>query len=202
MKRNPEEKRKAILDAALACLIEKGYHGATMDEICERAGVSKGAAYWYFKSKKEIFRDILALYAQERLNLLEDILKKEQDPQRFLNTLFRSARERMENSERVEAYRALLEYWAFAARDPEVKGWIEELYRKYKEKLTPLLERGIEEGVFKVQSPDQAFSLISLVLIGGGVIPLVNENVLGIRRNWEEIVKVLMTGLTGARGDT
>ncbi len=201
MKRSPEEKRKAILDAALACLIEKGYHGATMDEICERAKVSKGAAYWYFKSKKEIFRDILALYAQERLSLLDDLLKQKPDPQRFLIALFEKARERMENSERVETYRALLEYWAFAARDQEVKGWIEELYQKYKEKLAPLLERGMKEGVFRVQSPDQAFSLISLVLIGGGVIPLVNENVLGIRRNWEEIVKVLMRGLTGIEGE-
>lgn len=58
----PEYREKAkgrIIEAALAVFSEKGYHSATMDDIAERLGVSKGALYQYFKSKEELYRAIL-----------------------------------------------------------------------------------------------------------------------------------------------
>ena len=43
--------RKQLLEAALAVIGEKGYSAATVDEIVDAAGVSKGVAYYHFKSK-------------------------------------------------------------------------------------------------------------------------------------------------------
>lgn len=51
--------RQRILDAAFAVFAEKGYHPATMDEIAERAGVSKAAVYLYHPSKQALFMTIL-----------------------------------------------------------------------------------------------------------------------------------------------
>jgi AcrR family transcriptional regulator len=58
----PEYKEKAkdkIVEAALEVFSKKGYHDATMDDIAERIGVSKGALYQYFKSKEDLYRAIL-----------------------------------------------------------------------------------------------------------------------------------------------
>jgi AcrR family transcriptional regulator len=55
----PEVRRTQILDAALRCFSKRGYHGARMDDIVDLSGLSKGAIYWHFKSKEEIF---LALF--------------------------------------------------------------------------------------------------------------------------------------------
>ena len=44
-----------MLEAALNVFGEKGYHGAAVDEIVDRAGRSKGAAYFHFPSKAAIF---------------------------------------------------------------------------------------------------------------------------------------------------
>jgi AcrR family transcriptional regulator len=47
-------RRKAIMDAALACFTEKGYEAATIDEIRRRAGASVGSMYHHFKGKEEL----------------------------------------------------------------------------------------------------------------------------------------------------
>jgi TetR/AcrR family transcriptional repressor of uid operon len=49
-----DRRRRQILDAALACFRRRGFHQATMQEICAEAGMSAGALYRYFGSKAEI----------------------------------------------------------------------------------------------------------------------------------------------------
>ena len=51
--------RRALLDAALKVIGAKGFTGATVDEIVREAGVSKGVAYYHFKSKEDIAESIL-----------------------------------------------------------------------------------------------------------------------------------------------
>jgi TetR/AcrR family transcriptional repressor of uid operon len=49
-----DRRRRQILDAALACFRRRGFHQATMQEICAEANMSAGALYRYFNSKAEI----------------------------------------------------------------------------------------------------------------------------------------------------
>lgn len=51
--------RQVLLDAAVAVIGEKGYTSATVDEIVARAGVSKGLAYYHFKSKAAMAQSVL-----------------------------------------------------------------------------------------------------------------------------------------------
>ncbi|HZQ39002.1 MAG TPA: TetR/AcrR family transcriptional regulator [Dehalococcoidia bacterium] len=47
-------RRQQILRAAAACFARKGFHQATMQDICDEAGLSPGAVYRYFASKLEL----------------------------------------------------------------------------------------------------------------------------------------------------
>ena len=49
-----EARRSQILDAAWTCFARKGYHQATMQDICQESGLSPGAIYRYFESKEAI----------------------------------------------------------------------------------------------------------------------------------------------------
>jgi TetR/AcrR family transcriptional regulator len=51
-----DKRRAQIFDAALSVYIECGYNGADMGEVAEKAGLAKGLAYYYFKSKQELFK--------------------------------------------------------------------------------------------------------------------------------------------------
>lgn len=49
-----ERRRRQIMDAAIACFRRRGFHQATMAEICAEASISAGALYRYFSSKADI----------------------------------------------------------------------------------------------------------------------------------------------------
>jgi len=53
-----DQKKKQIIEAAIAEFQEKGFAGASMDRISERANVSKRTVYNHFDSKDILFRDI------------------------------------------------------------------------------------------------------------------------------------------------
>lgn len=66
------ERQDQILDAALLVFSERGFGAARMDDIAERAGMSKGGLYAHFKSKEAIFEAVL-----QRM-LMPDLLFSEQ----------------------------------------------------------------------------------------------------------------------------
>ena len=53
-----DRRRRQIMDAAIACFARRGFHQATMQEICAESGISAGALYRYFASKAEIIAAI------------------------------------------------------------------------------------------------------------------------------------------------
>ena len=56
--REKEERRNTIIDAAEQVIFSKGLEQATMEEIAERAELSKGTLYLYFKNKNELYMAI------------------------------------------------------------------------------------------------------------------------------------------------
>jgi AcrR family transcriptional regulator len=54
-----EERRKAILNAALSVFSEQGFAAARLDDVAQRAGVAKGTLYLYFPDKEALFEQLL-----------------------------------------------------------------------------------------------------------------------------------------------
>lgn len=63
--------RENILTAAVDVFFDKGVAGATLEEIAEAAGVTRGAIYWHFRNKFDIFD---ALHGQLQQTMTETIL--------------------------------------------------------------------------------------------------------------------------------
>lgn len=51
--------REELLEAAARVFAEQGFQAASVDEIAERAGFSKGAVYWHFEGKADLFFALL-----------------------------------------------------------------------------------------------------------------------------------------------
>jgi AcrR family transcriptional regulator len=66
-----EENRLALLTAARELIVEVGYANAQLDEVAERAGVTKGAIYSIFGGKLELLRAVVEAHAREVMPLLE-----------------------------------------------------------------------------------------------------------------------------------
>ena len=57
--RRKEARPQELLDAALQLFVEKGFAATRMDEVAQRAGVSKGTLYLYYPSKEELFKAVV-----------------------------------------------------------------------------------------------------------------------------------------------
>jgi TetR/AcrR family acrAB operon transcriptional repressor len=58
-KAEAEQTRQKILKTALDLFVEKGYERATFEEVAARIGLTKGAVYWHFKSKPDLFTEVV-----------------------------------------------------------------------------------------------------------------------------------------------
>jgi AcrR family transcriptional regulator len=67
-----QERRRQLLGAALEVFVSQGYHAAAMDEIAERAGISKPVLYQHFPSKLELYLALL----DESVDALIDTVRK------------------------------------------------------------------------------------------------------------------------------
>jgi AcrR family transcriptional regulator len=67
----PEVRRRQVLDAAVAVFSEEGFHGASMDAVAARAGVSKPLVYAHGGSKEELFAACLRREAERLLRSVQ-----------------------------------------------------------------------------------------------------------------------------------
>jgi AcrR family transcriptional regulator len=58
--------RARLLDGAVQVFAERGYGGASAEDVAERAGVTKGAFYWHFENKRALFLALLEERVDER----------------------------------------------------------------------------------------------------------------------------------------
>jgi AcrR family transcriptional regulator len=89
-------RRAQLLVAARDVFADQGYHAAAMDDIAERAGVSKPVLYQHFPGKMELYQALLTTYADELVAQVRSALSTTSD-----------------NEERVQA--AVAAYFDFVA---------------------------------------------------------------------------------------
>jgi AcrR family transcriptional regulator len=71
-----EERRAAILDAALAVFAERGYHVSSIDDIAREGGVSKALIYEHFTSKQQLYAELLEQHAGELFSVLAEAISE------------------------------------------------------------------------------------------------------------------------------
>jgi AcrR family transcriptional regulator len=66
-----DAKRRIIL-AAMGAMAESGYENVTVDDVARKIGVTKGAVYWYFRSKNALIQEVLVTIEKEIYRLASD----------------------------------------------------------------------------------------------------------------------------------
>ena len=66
-----DQRRRQILDAAVTCFAQTGFHQTSMHDISAEAGISVGLIYRYFKNKEEVISALAAEHKAEIAQLLE-----------------------------------------------------------------------------------------------------------------------------------
>ncbi|NQV01775.1 MAG: TetR family transcriptional regulator [Bacteroidia bacterium] len=79
-KQEAEQTRQDIIDAGLVVFGNKGVEEATINEIAEKAGVTRGAFYYHFKNKLTLYEHLLRLRAGYYRKIIDDSFKNDLPP--------------------------------------------------------------------------------------------------------------------------
>jgi AcrR family transcriptional regulator len=87
----PDATRQALLDASLELFSERGFQGATVQAVSQRAGVTKGAFYHHFESKDDILQQIHEEYAGEMVAGAREVAAADLTPAEQLRSIITRA---------------------------------------------------------------------------------------------------------------
>jgi AcrR family transcriptional regulator len=131
-----EQNRERVLAAARRVFVARGFHTATLDQIAEEAGFSKGAIYSQFESKADVFFTLLERRIEERA-ALQMRLAAELDGIEEFEALYT---EITRYSSADPAWRLLvIEFRVVAARDPALNRRYQRLHRRTIENVAAML---------------------------------------------------------------
>jgi AcrR family transcriptional regulator len=157
------ETRSRLLEVSRDLFAEQGYEGTGVAEICEAAGVSKGAFYHHFQSKGTVLETIF----QDWLASLEPALEQWRDEDRPVpDVLLSAAAARPVFAGSDRARRLLLELWSQTARDADLASVAREPYLRYQDELKTLLDRGVREGSLRRHDTGNAARILVSLAVG------------------------------------
>jgi len=130
--------RAELLDTARRVFEERGFHAASLEEIAEAAGYSKGAIYANFAGKDELFLAVLAEHVERRVRQTADVALRGEDLESAVRAVARGAREL---GEREPAWTPLLvEFWIHASRREEARRLVRELHERQLDGFAAVIE--------------------------------------------------------------
>ncbi|MCS0504582.1 TetR/AcrR family transcriptional regulator [Ancylobacter mangrovi] len=119
--KEPADRRREILEAALVVFAEAGFAGARMQDVAARAGVAKGTLYLYFKDKEALFEGLVRQAIDPVLGRLErEFADFPGSTRAFLSVLFAHLANEAVHSPRRHIVRLML---GEGERFPEIAGF-------------------------------------------------------------------------------
>lgn len=159
------QRRQQIVEAALACFAEKGFHATRTAEICRRVGMSPGNLFHYFDSKDAIIEEVIEQDRHEAARLYA-ALREREDHYAALLELLDLCLELVCQRD----YGALsLEMAAEATRNPRMARLFERDDAQIKADLSALLSDAVRGGQIDASLPIESATVWLLALLEGAL---------------------------------
>ena len=162
-----QETANRILNQAMRIFLEKGYHGTSIDDITQAAGLTKGALYWHFKSKEDLLKKLIRKYEKSFLdNLIHAVTEvKGRASDKFEKYVRFNSAFAYYNRELCVSFTTLAAELVGAHHgiEPEIR----RVYRKYQNFLSKLILQGKKEKSFRKEINAALAALIVIAFHDG-----------------------------------
>ncbi|OGO46292.1 MAG: hypothetical protein A2W34_02450 [Chloroflexi bacterium RBG_16_64_32] len=157
-------RRSQIISAARKVFSRKGYDAATVEEIAETAGVSKGLIYHYFRSKE----DVLVATAEAWLDAFKEDTKRMTTAEATASSKLLAV-QRLHTEQTIKGWDFVLvqvEFWSELLRQPAIAHHYARMFRNARSLLAATIEEGIAGGEFRPVPAKEVASLMMAMVDG------------------------------------
>ena len=144
-------RKSQIMEAAQSVIIVKGYDQSRLDDIVQLANLSKGAIYWYYKSKKDIYLSLCDYWFDEYSEGVLHNLKDKKTSSEQLKVLFDYFIDQFDKN--PATFKMLVEFWRMAGLDDDFNSKLQDVYSYFLEYIIDIIKKGIDNGEFKKVDP-------------------------------------------------
>ncbi len=164
--RQISEKQSAILEAAKACFVAKGFHNTTMQDICSQAKMSAGNIYRYFDNKEAIIEAFAKDELQWMTTAIADVTSSPDLLQGIIDTAFWTAATLMQEG-RSEL---MAELYAEAGRNPRINAIYTEFNKQLIDEICRSLNEIGESQALLLLHDSQSIANLIVALVDGIVL--------------------------------
>lgn len=181
-----------ILDAAMHVFVKSGYSKTTMDDIVAHSGLSKGAIYHYYSSKKDLFLSLIDYWENY---FFKNIIDKDltcSSSEELLREITNDIIKTFKTKKHV--FLAELEFWSLSNHDLDVRKRTKSLYVKLLALFKKVIKKGIDEDIFKKVDLDVASLSVMTALQGVIWFSIFEESNISAEKYLNDVIEFIIFG--------
>ena len=157
--------RERVLTAARSVFANRGFHGASVEEIASEAGFSTGALYSNFDGKEDLFLVLMEREIEEHAREIEEAVRARSS---VAERATGGARRWMTMIEREpEVLLLFMEFWAYGVRDPDMRPKVAARFAQAREVLTALIADSVRDFDLELDLPAEQLAIAIDALADG-----------------------------------
>jgi AcrR family transcriptional regulator len=186
-----QERREAILDAAEQLLVDEGHAALSLRAVAQRAGIRLGNLQYYFTTREELVRALLARVLERATVRVEEWMGAAGEGPGALEAALEPL---LEEQLDPASYRLFFDLWALAAREPAIAAELRTFYTRYTAAVAGMLRQAAPE-LSRAEAGARAELLVALLeglsLFRSGTVGAPNRKV---EAELRRVTSWLMTG--------
>ena len=191
--RKQDLRKNQILDAAMEVITRHGYENSRMDDVVKSSNMSKGAIYWYYNSKKDIYLDLVNYWVLRYSDMVSKILEKDQKASLQLKKIFSYFIDEYEKD--PEPFKALTEFWSMAQKDRDFRKKLQKVYGAFLDVIESIISNGKKSGEFKNLATRIAALSIMMNIETINWFTLFDEHGVSAREYFNTLTDFILSGL-------
>jgi AcrR family transcriptional regulator len=188
-----ERTRADLLTSARTVFLRHGYHAASLDQIAEAAGYTKGAVYSNFAGKDDLFVAVLEGHFSDRVRAYEELIADVDSIEDAYRAVARSWHDA--NAREPEWSRLVVEFLAHASRDDELRRAVRDVRERVLDRIAEHVDALAERHGVEYTIPTRELVRGSGALNRGLAVEQLLDPELSVEA-FEEMHVAYMRGLT------
>jgi len=157
----PRQKKMRILEAAAREFAAHGFEGASLNQILEQARISKGAAYYYFDDKVDLYTTVVQHYGEELL-AKTGVAVEQLTAETYWDTIADLYRQQFQNHYEKPWLFGVVKSTRGLSQEARAHDRLAQLFRQVQRTVAELISRGQALGVVRTDLP--ADLLLALIV--------------------------------------